>query len=85
MKKYLLLIFIIIYGCNDINKSDQDYALLKDSCEYSIIINNKEMIYVKSYSFINNGNIKAIYLRRHNCSFDTVIIGGNFSITPLNR
>lgn len=90
MKKVVLLL-IILYSCSTesykktINE-DKKYSQMLDSCNYNIVINNKEQMVIYNYEFINNGCVRIIYPKKtweNIAKWDTAIIGGNFGITKI--
>lgn len=82
-----LLIYVGIVGCSDFieqTKSRDDIFIeMRDSCKYLIVVNNKDMSYVKSYELLSNGAAKVIYLRtlERGHMFDTLIVSGTYGIT----
>ena len=89
MKKLFLLtaVSMLSFGCSDfvreIKSQDDVFIEMRDSCRYSIVINNKDHAYVKNYELLNGGSARVIYLRRleRGCMFDTLIVGGTYGIT----
>lgn len=86
MGKILIVVLLILCSCGigeEIKKHDDEIIRMRNSCPYFLVYNNKEFFYVKEYKLINDGNVKAVYLLQDNTfRFDTITIGGNFTITP---
>jgi hypothetical protein len=94
MRKILAVIcLLVLASCmgkpKDKSTPTTDFWEMKKDSKYEIFISGGEdIIYVKSYEFMDNGCCKAEYLRKKGSGgarWDTTIICGSFAIRTYEK
>lgn len=86
-----ITIILIFFSCTStsfqrMQENERKFTLMLDSCNYRIVINNKELKHILSYEFVGQGCVKIVYPRLdefNTAKWDTAVIGGNFGITKI--